>query len=111
MSRAVQDDVATASLVQRPSADGERVFALRGDIGTLEAVSFRAAVLPLIAAGQNLTLDCAGLGYLGGAGLQILLALRAELGHAGKTVSLTGVTVEFERALAQAGVTTGLTTR
>jgi anti-anti-sigma regulatory factor len=92
-----------------PDADGRAVLIMRGRLGTADAGPLWQAARELLAGGKDLLLDCRELEHLGGAPMQVLLALRLELERRGARLALSGLSPGVTRTLAFAGITGDLT--
>jgi anti-anti-sigma factor len=101
---ATQEDAARDFLVEISSAEGAPQFALQGRLGTAEAAPLRERLRAVAATGARIVFDCSRLEHLNGAGLQVLLALRASVESRGGSVSFAAVPSAIDRCLRQAGV-------
>lgn len=93
---------------ERVDADGRAVLALRGCLGSDTAASLREVALRVLARSQDVTLDCTALEQVGGAALQVLLALHQEVRQKGGALTVEGLDPALARGLALAGVTPAL---
>jgi anti-anti-sigma regulatory factor len=85
--------------------DGRRVFGLPARLGPVEAVELHRLALSLSQGGGGpFAFDCGAVEVLGGAVLQVLLALQRELVQAGSDAILLKVPPAVARTLAQAGI-------
>jgi anti-anti-sigma regulatory factor len=75
----------------------------RGRLATDQAFALRDAGLQIAAAGEGLRIECSDLEDIGGACLQVLIALAIELEKKGARVHLANLAPVVRRTLAQAG--------
>jgi anti-anti-sigma regulatory factor len=87
-----------------PPVDGRRVFGLPARLGPVEAVELHRLALSLSQGRGPFGFDCGAVEVLGGAVLQVLLALQRELVQAGSDAILLKVPPAVARTLAQAGI-------
>lgn len=92
----------------RVDADGRAILALRGRLGSDTAAGLREVALRVLARTRDVTVDCAGLEHIGGAALQVLLALHQEVRQQGGALTVEGLDPALARALALAGVAPAL---
>jgi anti-anti-sigma regulatory factor len=100
----VDDLAGSEAIAVGPDADGRAVLVLRGRLGTADAGPLWQTARALIATGKDVMFDCRELEHLGGAALQVLLALRLERERRGGRVMLAGVPPGVTRTLALAGI-------
>ena len=104
MKACVGDD-----LGQLPVADHRVLTAPRGRLTTADARALADAARELGARGRDVRLECAELEQIGGAALQVLLALALELEQRGASVVLANLAPAVQRTLALAGASDAFT--
>jgi anti-anti-sigma regulatory factor len=83
---------------------GGRVLVLRGILGTAEVRQLWEVAVELTKTGQDVVVDGERLQHLGGAALQVLIALKLELARRGGLLSIRGSAPRLTAAAALAGV-------
>jgi anti-anti-sigma regulatory factor len=103
------DSEAAGKMVVLPDGDNRSLLVLRGRLGAADARWLWELAGKLTEAARDITVDCRELEQIGGAPLQVILALRAGLQDRGKRLDITGISPAVARALAVAGVGADLT--
>jgi anti-anti-sigma factor len=99
----------TASpITETRCADGTGLLTLRGRLGTAEARAVWEAGLRLGESGREVVVDCRDLEQIGGAVLQVLLALALELRRVKGRLALRGASPAVLRTVALAGLSADL---
>jgi anti-anti-sigma regulatory factor len=99
---AIADDAAPIALRDQPGPIIELV--LRGRVATQVADPLYTAALVALERGCSVVVDCEDATHVGGASLQILLALRKSLAERGLTLGLRGVSAGVRDTLTRLGV-------
>jgi anti-anti-sigma regulatory factor len=90
---------------------GRQVLVLRGSLGTAEVRQLWEVALQIAKTGRDVVVDGEQLRHLGGAALQVLLALKLDLGRRGALLSIRGSAPSLTAAATLAGLADDLDPR
>ena len=76
----------------------------------LDVGEAQAKILPLAQSNSALLIDLSQVGYMSSAGLRMMLLIYRQIGAAGGSVALTGLTEEIEEVMELTGFLTYFTT-
>ena len=98
-------DQKDSDLVSSPAPDLTSLLAPQGRLTSADAGALREAARHVAAGGRPVRIDCVALEDLGGAALQVLLALAVELQRQGKRPELTNLGPAARRTISLSGAT------
>ncbi len=90
--------------------NGTKIIAIVGELDGKTAPEAQAKILPLAQSDSALLIDLSQVGYMSSAGLRMMLLIYRQIGAAGGSVALTGLTEEIEEVRELTGFLTYFTT-